>query len=102
MGIFKENFFHEDIENMSEEIVFEKLHTIIEKNEVDFCKCKVCIQDIAAIVLNRVPPIYCCNYTDKLFPDGILKLKAEAVEKQVEKEIYKAIDMVKETTHHER
>ena len=47
--MFREQFVTEDLENLSEEIVFEQLSIIIEEGKYEFSKSPISVQDIAAI-----------------------------------------------------
>ena len=53
--MYKEMYYHDDLENLAEEIVFEQIHELIQSGEQDFNQSDVNIQDIAAIALNNMP-----------------------------------------------
>ncbi len=100
MGRFKKQFYNEDLENYSEEIVFEQLYHIVEAGSEDFCQCEICIQDIAAIVLNRVPTLYCCSLLEKITPNDDFMGKIEEVRAMAKKELSNAIEMVRRKNNH--
>ncbi|MBG0775310.1 MAG: late competence development ComFB family protein [Desulfovibrionaceae bacterium] len=100
MGYYKDQYYHFDLENLTEEIVFEELHRIVSEGVREFCTCPVCVQDIAAIVLNRVPPIYCCSMLEKISPRKSLQERLEETREQVRAIIHEAIDTVIRFEHH--
>ncbi|MBN2139939.1 MAG: late competence development ComFB family protein [Desulfovibrionaceae bacterium] len=100
MGRYKELFFHEDLENMAEEILFEELHSLIEQGDRDFCTCSVCIQDVAAIVLNKVPPLYSCSILEKTSPNEGFFRRIEEVRGLIRRELPVAIDKVSSSNNH--
>jgi competence protein ComFB len=98
--MYKEMFYTEDLNNVSEEVVFEELSRIITAGEKTFCQCNVCIQDIAAIALNAIPPKYESNYIEKQYPrrerlDGLRRLR-----EQVQGALHEAIRMIQQNPHH--
>ena len=56
--MYKEKLGINNLENILEEIVFKELHLLHQDSSIKFCKCNICTQDIAAIVLNSMQPMY--------------------------------------------
>ncbi|MGM0509338.1 MAG: late competence development ComFB family protein [Fusobacteriota bacterium] len=97
---YKEHFYTADLENIVEEMVFEELYKIIEEGKLDFCKCNICIQDIAAIVLNEVPGKYKSNFADKSFPSELDKQEEFFLKRKIKHNIIWAIEKVNQNPHH--
>lgn len=90
------------LENLAEELVFQELYDFTQKAKImpdnDLCICCICLADIAAIVLNELPPFYCSNFIDKdKNMNYYTKYKSE-----VQQKIIAAIDIVKKNPHHEK
>jgi len=98
--MYKEYFYTEDLENTIEEIVFEELYKIINEKKVEFCQCNICIQDIAAIVLNKVNPRYKSNLFDKKNPSQYEKSDLEQTRRNIRKILRDGIEKVKSNPHH--
>lgn len=82
---YKELFHTEELENITEDIVFEQLHLLLESREVEIPKSEGCVQDIAAITLNRLPAKYAVSFIDKVNPrtdrlDDLLELEKKRKE----------------------
>jgi len=99
MTKYKNLFYHEDLENLTEEIVFQEIHALTESGH-EFCRCDGCIQDIAAIVLNRVAALYCCSPLEKVFPGESFRIRINEIKELVKQELPKAIDTVTMYSHH--
>lgn len=80
-----------------EDIIEEKLPAILNKY-TDICKCQICVEDIKAIVLNKLPPHYAA--TEK----GVLYIKTNELVTQFEtdiiKEVVMAIEVVSQKPRH--
>lgn len=98
--MYKEKYDTGDLENRVEELFFMELHKLIEGESVDFCHCDICLQDIAAIVLNRVPSKYENNFVDKTEPSEEERAKLEALRQRVVDQLSSAIDLVTKKPHH--
>jgi len=98
-GRYKTLFYREDLENLTEEIVFQEIYALTESGE-QFCQCDSCIQDIAAIVLNRVASLYCCSPLEKVIPGEELQQRIKEIKELVRQELPKAIDTVTRYSHH--
>lgn len=98
--MYKEKFYTEELENMLEELVFEQLYEIIKKNEKEFCKCNICIQDIAAIVLNKMPPRYKNSVVDKVYINENERQINEKLRAEIKANLLDAINKTANFPHH--
>lgn len=84
--------------NITELIVREKLTEILDEEYPDACRCERCIDDILAIVLNRLPPQYVST------PKGALFKRIDATTPQnsvdIKIVIVQAIELVKTAPRH--
>ena len=64
----KDHFETDELENVTEEIVFEVLYHLIHEEDVNTPEDPTCLQDVAAIALNSLPPKYAVSYLDKVNP----------------------------------
>ena len=96
--MYKEKLGIDNLENTLEEIVFRELYNIIQKNKIEFCHCKTCVQDIAAIVLNEVPAMY--ENSEKNLPNDEKISGYQEVVSQVTEKILEAIEKVVSAPHH--
>lgn len=92
-------FYHDDLENLAEEVVFEQIHLLIEGDEIEVPTSEVSIQDIAAIALNNMPAKYCCNFLEKREPGDQLQDEVKDLQKYAKRQVLKAIKKVKEVPH---
>ncbi|MEL0068252.1 MAG: late competence development ComFB family protein [Gammaproteobacteria bacterium] len=97
--MFREQFVTEDLENLSEEIVFEQLSIIIEEGKYEFSKSPISVQDIAAIALNNMPPKYICSFIEKQYPRQNLLDEVNDLKKYARRQLIKAIKKVNENPH---
>ena len=97
--MYKEMYYHDDLENLAEEVVFEQIYLLSQGDEVDVPSSDVSIQDIAAIALNRMPAKYCCNFFEKREPGDQLKEEVKDLQKYAKRQVLKAIKKVKEIPH---
>lgn len=97
--MYKEKYYHDDLENLAEEIVFEQIDILIESGEVEVPSSDVSIQDIAAIALNNMPPKYVCNFLEKQSPGEQLREEVKDLKKYAKRQVLKAIKKVIETPH---
>ena len=97
---FKEHFHTEELENITEDIVFEQLHLLIESGEEPVPTAESCLQDIAAITLNRLKPKYAVCFIDKVNPRTERLDELMELEKQARKELLRAIKIVRDNPHH--
>lgn len=92
-------YYHDDLENLAEEIVFEQIHMLIEDDETDVPSSELSIQDIAAIALNNMPAKYICNFLEKQEPGEQLQEEVKDLRKYAKRQVLKAIKKVKQTPH---
>ena len=92
-------FYHDDLENLAEELVFEQIHLIVEGDEVDVPYTDVSIQDIAAIALNNMPAKYCCDFLEKQSPGEHLADEVRELQGYAKRQVLKAIKKVKDIPH---
>ena len=97
--MYKEMYYHDDLENLSEEIVFEQLHQVIESKEIEFSQTEVAIQDVAAIALNNMPAKYVCNFLEKQNPSPGLAEEVQDLRKYARRQVIKAIKRVNKHPH---
>lgn len=97
--MFKQMYEHEDLENLTEELVFAELHQLIENPDEDFPRDPISIQDIAAITLNHVPAKYVTSFIEKLNPREQQQKELDTIRKQVRDELRKAIAIVRQRPH---
>lgn len=98
--MYKEKFDTGDLENRVEELVFMELHKLIEDESNEFCRCDICLLDIAALVLNSVPSKYENNFVDKMEPSEDKTTKLEALRQKVVEKMPAAIQLVTDKPHH--
>lgn len=97
--MYKEQFVTEDMENLSEEIVFEELSNIMDEGQHKFADSAVTVQDIAAIALNNMPPKYICSFIEKQYPRANLLEEVRDLKKYARRQLIKAIKKVNENPH---
>ncbi len=71
------------IKNYMEEVVLNLMEGVLD--DINMCKCELCVMDIAALALNDLPPKYIA--TEK----GELYSKANALRNQFEVDVIAAI-----------
>ncbi len=92
-------YYHDDLENLAEEIVFEQIHQLVQTGEHEVPTSEVSIQDIAAIALNNMPVKYICNFMEKKEPREKLKEEVRDLKDYAKKQVIKAINKVKQAPH---
>jgi len=97
--MYKDKYYHDDLENLAEEIVFEQIHMLSEEDGSEVPMSELSIQDIAAIALNNMPPKYICNFLEKQEPSEQLKEEVKDLRKYARRQVIKAIKKVKQTPH---
>jgi competence protein ComFB len=97
--MYKEMYYHDDLENLAEEIVFEQIHEIIQEGKHTFNQTDVTIQDIAAIALNNMPAKYVCNFLEKQNPSSNLLDEVNDLKKYARRQVIKAIERVNQFPH---
>ena len=91
----------ESLNNITEEIVLEKLSDMLEREEFkDVCKDQDCLLDMATYALNRLPAKYVATSQGEVFS------KTEELEQQhsvdVVSVVTRAIKVVSENDHHDK
>jgi len=91
----------ESLNNITEEIVLEKLSDMLEREEFkDVCKDQDCLLDMASYALNRLPAKYVATSQGEVFS------KTEELEQQhsvdVVSVVTRAIKVVSENDHHDK
>jgi competence protein ComFB len=97
--MYKEMYYHNDLENLAEELVFEQIYRLIEEDELNIPTSDVSIQDIAAIALNNMPAKYVCNFLEKQNPSNQLQEEVKDLVKYAKRQVLKAINKVKTSPH---
>jgi len=92
-------YYHDDLENLAEEVVFEQIHLLIEDDDMDVPTSEVSIQDIAAIALNNMPAKYVCNFFEKREPGEQLLEEVKDLQKYAKRQVLKAIKKVQAVPH---
>lgn len=89
-----------DLENVAEDLVFEQIDALVNDPDKKFCRCNVCLQDMAAIVLNRVPALYSCSILEKNSPGENFGARIEETRKRIAELLPEAIEMVRRNNNH--
>ncbi len=97
--VYKEKYFHDDLINLSEEVVFEQIDKIIEAGDFDLPQNDMVIQDVAAIALNNMPAKYICNLFEKQNPRRRLQDEVKDLQQYARHQVVKAITRVKNARH---
>ncbi|MEE4246158.1 MAG: late competence development ComFB family protein [Kangiellaceae bacterium] len=97
--MYKEMYYHDDLENLAEEIVFEQIHNIIQEGDVSFDQSDVTIQYVAVIALNNMPAKYICNFLEKQNPGPQLLEEVKDLRKYAKRQVLKAIKRVGQNPH---
>ena len=95
----KELFMTDDLENLTEEIVFEQILLLQEERYTSLPQTKIAIQDVAAIALNNMPPKYICSFIDKVEPRQELLDELQDLRKYARRQVLKAIRRVNQHPH---
>jgi competence protein ComFB len=53
------------LKNYMEEVVFNLMDSVLD--DINVCKCEMCIKDIAALALNDLPPKYIASEKGELY-----------------------------------
>lgn len=97
--MYKEMYYHDDLENLAEELVFEQIHLLSISSDVEVPSSDVSIQDIAAIALNNMPAKYCCDFLEKQSPRATLIEEVKDLQKYAKRQVLKAIKKVQDIPH---
>lgn len=88
----------QDVRNIMEDIVFEKMETIIDS--LGCCTCDKCRADIAAYVLNHITPRYVASEKGELF-SKVQELNQNN-NTDILMKIVSAAEIIKESPRHEK
>lgn len=83
----------EQLKNVNEKRVWDILADYLDQDD-SVCKCSICILDIAAIVLNSIPPHY------QTFEDSLEEAKKKVSDELILEKIKLAVERVKKYPHH--
>lgn len=97
--MYKEKFPHDELENLSEEIVFEELYRLISEDEWDIPEDDISLQDIAAIALNNMPPKYVSSVVEKNYPRQELIDEVRDLKRYARRQVLRALALVKANPH---
>ena len=97
---WKDYFETQELENLTEELVFEELYTYTKLHQEEFCTCAKCLMDIAALVLNTVPPLYSASIAERMDPSPGFQKKYENLRGDIQRAIPRAVSQVKDMAHH--
>lgn len=86
------------VRNIMEDIVFEKMETIIDS--LGCCTCDKCRADIAAYVLNHITPRYVASEKGELF-SKVQELNQNS-NTDILMKIVSAAEIIKESPRHEK
>lgn len=78
--------------NINLEYILQQLSKLM--NKVEFCHCEICLDDICALTLAKLPPAYVTNLLDK--ESAFAKLDHAAIEALM----MDVISKVKTAPHH--
>lgn len=86
------NYEGDNIYNINKIYVVNLLNQLM--HSMNFCKCDICLDDICALTLAKLPPKYATNPLDKS------SLLAKLDEKHIKHLMISIIKQVQETPHH--
>ena len=96
--MYKEKYPHDDLENLTEEIVYQQIHHLLE-SDASTELTEVSLQDVAAIALNNLKPLYATSFLDKINPRDEFKKEIASVTEEAAKQVKAAVDRVMEQPH---
>jgi competence protein ComFB len=86
------------ISNINEDLVIEFMELILSEDET-ICRCQLCIEDIYALSLNKLTPLYVqSSFKDRTFRDSNLTKTLDR--DQVENAVRDATSKVKKNPYH--
>lgn len=84
--------------NINEELVIEFIELILNEDET-ICRCQLCIEDIYALSLNQLTPMYVqSSFKDRIFSESDLTKKID--KGHVENIVRAAISKVSKNPYH--
>lgn len=84
--------------NVMEQLVMDCINHNIDS--INCCSCEQCRADIAAFVLNRIPPKYVATETGELYSK--VNNMNQPMETEIMVEVIKAAEIVKEKPRHKK
>ncbi len=87
-----------EIDNINEEVVIELMEKVLDKDK-SICRCQLCIEDIFALSLNKLKPLY----VQSTSREGVFKeydLTKLLDRELVEKSVLEALKRVSRYPHH--
>ncbi len=100
MRRMKRRFYTDDLENVAEDLVFEQVEALLDAQPGGFCTCHICLQDLAAIVLNQIPPLYCCSLLEKNSPNETFARRIAETRARVAEVLPRAMALVRSHDNH--
>ncbi len=97
--MYKEMYEFDDLVNLSEEIVFEQIHQVIQEGKPAFKATPLSIQDVAAIALNQMPAKYVTSILERVNPSEELREEVAELKKYARRQVIKAIRKVSAHPH---
>ena len=97
-GYHMQEYNGQDVRNIMEDIVYEKLDSIIDS--LGCCTCDKCKADIAAYVLNHVTPRYVASEKGELF-SKVQELNQNS-NTEILRKIVSASEIIKERPRHDQ
>ncbi|GAB4392319.1 MAG: hypothetical protein Tsb005_05860 [Gammaproteobacteria bacterium] len=98
--MYKELYDYHTIENAAEELVFEEIHHLLTSDKLHFCRCSICIGDIACLTLNNIPTIYSSNFLERTNPREHRVSQLESTRELIKQHLMDAIRKVTDSPHH--
>ena len=84
--------------NINEDLVIELIELILNENQA-ICRCQLCIEDIYALSLNQLTPLYVqSSFKDRTFTDSDLTKTLDR--EHVENAVREAISKVRKNPYH--
>src|SRR6056297_1924870 len=94
----EENYNFEYLVNEAERLVLEELENQLEEEwAADICKCEECVLDMAALSLNKLPPMYRVSLMGTLYAHS---LKDSEYGEKVKSQVADAIKKVAKNPSH--
>lgn len=97
--MYKEMYESDELVNLSEEIVFEQIHLILQEGKTEFRATPLSIQDVAAIALNQMPAKYVTSILERHNPSDELREEVAELKKYARRQVLKAIRKVNAHPH---
>ena len=87
-----------DIVNINEELVIDLMEAIFNENQ-SLCRCSVCVEDIYALALNQLKPLYVqATFKEKASSDAALMKRIDMA--HIETVVRAAVSKVSKNPYH--